>query len=96
MIVVVVDSESLIATFDSKSPNQKNRMKLSNQKTKRPHLQTLPMAEVKIGPGSRLITLSPGQWDPMLDEAYSRGWILLEIVDEIPTRAYRLPEHRNN
>ena len=54
------------------------------------------MAEVKIGPGSRIITLSPGQWDAMLDEAYRRGWTLLEIVDELPVRAYRKPAHINN
>ena len=94
MIVVVVDSKSLIATFDSKSPNQ--NMRTSNQKTKRPELQSIPMSQVTIGPGARIITLSPGQWDAMLDEAYRRGWTLLEIVDEIPTRAYRKPAHINN
>ena len=82
--------------FPDKIAQPKNRMKLSNQKNKRPHLQPLPMAEVKIGPGSRIITLSPGQWDSMLDEAYSRGWTLLEIEDELPVRAFRRPQHQNN
>ena len=54
------------------------------------------MAEVQIGHGSRIITLSPGQWDAMLDEAYRRGWTLLEIEDELPVRVYRRPQHQNN
>lgn len=39
------------------------------------------------------ITLSPGQWDGLLQAAYDDGWILLEIdeVDgvEFPSKAYR-------
>ena len=54
------------------------------------------MSQVSVGPGARIITMSPGQWDAMLDEAYSRGWTLLEIEDELPVRAYRRPQHQNN
>ncbi len=80
----------------SKSSNQKNRMKSSNQKTKRPELQSIPMSQVSIGPGARIITMSPGQWDGLLQASYETGWTLLEIVDEQPVRAYRRPAHLNN
>ena len=71
-------------------------MKSSNQKTKRPELQSIPMSQVSIGPAARIITMSPGQWDGLLQASYETGWTLLEIVDEQPVRAYRKPAHLNN
>ena len=71
-------------------------MKTTNQKNKRPELHSIPMSQVTVGPGARIITMSPGQWDGLLQASYETGWTLLEIVDEQPVRAYRLPEHRNN
>lgn len=36
------------------------------------------------------VTMSVGQWDSLLQNAYDRGWILLELDDrERPIRAYR-------
>ena len=71
-------------------------MKSSNQKTKRPELNSIPMSQVSIGPGVRIITCAPQQWDALLQASYDTGWTLLEIVDEQPVRAYRKPAHLNN
>lgn len=40
-------------------------------------------------PGGNM-TMSIGQWDALLQEAYSTGWTLIELDDdEIPVKAYR-------
>jgi len=40
--------------------------------------------------GALIITMSPGQWDELLNEAYNYDGILLEIDDnEQPVAAYR-------
>ncbi len=55
---------------------------------KRPKLTEVSMNRIKE---SRLvITMSPGQWDALLDEGYNRGALLLEIDEnEQPVKAYR-------
>lgn len=62
---------------------------------KRPVLNEVPL-EYVIPPGQGaippvgIITMSRGQWDCLLQEAYERGWILLELNDqEKPVKAYR-------
>jgi hypothetical protein len=41
-------------------------------------------------PRTRMMTMSDGQWDPLLSAAYEQGWILLELDEkEQPVRAYR-------
>jgi len=36
------------------------------------------------------MTLSPGQWDALLQSAYEMGYTLIEVdADERPTKAYR-------
>lgn len=41
-------------------------------------------------PGTRVITMSEGQWDALLSAAYEQGWTLLELDEhEQPVRAYR-------
>ena len=35
-----------------------------------------------LGPGNIVITMSPGQWDNFLEEAYDMGGILLEIEEK--------------
>jgi len=60
----------------------------------RPEITEMPLAEAMAamtggGPGL-YITMSPGQWDALLQGAYDHGWILLELdKNEIPVRAYR-------
>ena len=39
--------------------------------------------------GKVVITMSPGQWDYILEGAYETGWVLLEIENEQPVRAYQ-------
>ena len=65
-------------------------------KTKRrPELNKIPLEQAMTTllnrqPPSCLITMSIGQWDMLLSEAYRRGWILLELDDaELPVAAYQ-------
>ena len=46
---------------------------------KRPKLNKIPMPENLFAPGQFLITMSPGQWDMLLEVAYEDGAILLEV-----------------
>ncbi len=58
---------------------------------KRPHLHPIPLAAVAFQPGTLTFTMSIGQWDTLLAEAYKRGHTLLELDDsERPVAAYRL------
>jgi hypothetical protein len=53
-------------------------------------LRPIPLSAVTWAPGQCVITLSVGQWDVLLAEAYQAGFILLELDDnEIPLRAYQ-------
>lgn len=58
---------------------------------KRPRLTEVGMSRIKE---SRLvITMSPGQWDGLLDEGYNRGALLVEIdQNEQPVKAYQRPD----
>jgi hypothetical protein len=61
---------------------------------KRPELNEIPLREAMagiLGGGSGLIiTMSPGQWDALLDEGYNRNALLLEIdQNEQPVKAYQ-------
>ncbi len=48
------------------------------------------MAGILEGGGGLVVTMSPGQWDALLDEGYNRGALLLEIdQNEQPVRAYQ-------
>jgi hypothetical protein len=62
-------------------------------KPPQPTLNRVPLADVfPPKPGVAYVTMSPGQWDGVLAEAYSAGWVLLELNDrEQPVRAYRRP-----
>jgi hypothetical protein len=59
-------------------------------------LTPFPLADVlPLEPrsGQRVVTMSEGQWDNLLSEAYAQGWILLELDEnERPVRAYRRAE----
>lgn len=56
---------------------------------KRSHLKEMPMEKIFDKP-QLIITMNPGQWDKLLEDAYQRGHTLLELDDnEIPIRAYR-------
>ena len=60
------------------------------QVKQRPQLRSVPLADVlppRCGVGH--ITMSPGQWDELLAEAYQTGWVLLELdAQEQPVAAY--------
>ena len=57
---------------------------------KRPTLHEIPLSEVRLLPGSLMFTMSIGQWDNLLAEAYKRGHTLLELdYSERPIAAYR-------
>ena len=56
----------------------------------RPTLHPIPLADVTFKRGTITITMSIGQWDALLAEAYRRGHTLLELdADEKPVAAYR-------
>ena len=45
---------------------------------------------MSIASGQIIVTMSPGQWDALLEAAYNQGAVLLELDDdEDPRRAYR-------
>lgn len=58
---------------------------------KRPILNEIPLSSVKIERGSLLITIDPGAWDMMIKCCYNQGFVVLEIEDEKPVRAYQKP-----
>ena len=43
-------------------------------------------------PQARVMTMNVEQGDEMLAAAYTNGWILLEMDDDVPVRAYRKVE----
>ena len=57
---------------------------------KRPKLNEINLKQVNIfAPGQATITMSIGQWDGLLESAYQKGFILLELDEnEKPVRAY--------
>jgi len=58
---------------------------------KRPELNEIPLSTA-IRPATVIITMSPGQWDGLLQSAYEAGHNLIEVdEDEIPRKAYRKP-----
>src|ERR1035437_9248485 len=58
---------------------------------KRPQLHPIPLDAVTFAPGTVTLTMSIGQWDALLAEAYKRGHTLLELnANEQPVAAYRL------
>jgi hypothetical protein len=58
--------------------------------TSRPILRAIPLADGWLKAGEVTITMSVGQWDPTLANAYEAGFILLELDDdERPVRAYQ-------
>ncbi len=65
---------------------------------KRPELNEVDLSTARTGlfngRGGLCVTMSPGQWDALLDEAYRRGALLLEIdQNEQPVRAdHRKPD----
>ena len=57
----------------------------------RPKLHQIPLAAVALKPGTLTFTMSEGQWNVLLAEAYKRGHTLLELdANEHPVAAYRL------
>jgi len=56
---------------------------------KRPPLHQIPLSSVVVGPGARLITIDPGAWDKLIRDSYALGFVLLEIRDERPVRAFQ-------
>ena len=58
----------------------------------RPVLNEIALDEARklmMQPMSASITMRPGQWDMLLQAAYDRGWILLEVKNEESVRAFR-------
>jgi hypothetical protein len=61
----------------------------------RPKLNEIPIPQDLFAPGTVTITVSPGQWDGIVQAAYEMGHLLLEIEvvdgEEKIARAYRRP-----
>ena len=65
-------------------------MKPHHPPMKRPTLNPIPLDAVTFERGTVTLTMSTGQWDALLAEAYRRGHTLLELDDqERPVAAYR-------
>ncbi len=60
---------------------------------KQPKLNQVPLNPDILCKPSVNMTMSPGQWDSMLEAAYKAGWTLIE-VDQTgrPSKAYRRAE----
>lgn len=57
---------------------------------KRPlNLREIPISSVTIGPGDKIITIDVGAWDGLIQDCWNRGYVLLEIKDERPVRAFQ-------
>jgi len=59
---------------------------------KRPHLDEVQGFTHKdiFAPGQMVVTMSPGQWDELLEWAYNNFALLVEMDDdEIPTKGFR-------
>jgi hypothetical protein len=54
---------------------------------KRPVLDQVELNKAKTC--KLIITMSPGQWDALLQGVYDAGGVLIEIEEEIPVRAYQ-------
>jgi len=67
---------------------------------KRPKLNQVPLPAFFPVPGQAYITMSPGQWDALLQGAYGANWTLLEIEkvngQERAVRAFRKPNYSHN
>lgn len=46
-------------------------------------------AGILEGDTGLIVTMPPSQWDALLQTAYDRGAVLLEIVDVQPVKAYQ-------
>lgn len=46
---------------------------------KRPRLDSTPIPRPFPKQGEQYITVSPGQWDALIQSSYESGWTLLEI-----------------
>lgn len=57
----------------------------------RPRLRPIPLTEaLPLRPATVTLTMSTGQWDALLQAAYDRGCVLLELDDEErPVHAYQ-------
>jgi len=63
------------------------------QTKSRPKLAEVPLSTVwPPRPGQLTVTMSQGQWDAALEDAYESGFTLIEVdARERPRRAYRSP-----
>lgn len=58
--------------------------------TARPTLRRIPLSDGWLKAGEVTVTMSTGQWDALLANAYEAGFILLELDDdERPVAAYQ-------
>lgn len=62
--------------------------KLKRQSPKRPNLNEVPLPASWNDIGLA-ITMRRNQWDATLATAYNRGHLLIEIVNEMPVKAYQ-------
>ncbi len=63
-----------------------------NPTLRRPPLQEIPLPVRSLGgfpPGSLVATMLPGQWSKLLLAAYRQGWLLVEMVNDRPCRAFQ-------
>lgn len=55
---------------------------------KQPILRQIPLIDFIPG-RDHVITMDPKAWDKLLEGCYNAGWVLLEMKNDRPVKAYR-------
>jgi hypothetical protein len=67
-------------------------LKICGDEKMKQRLNEIPVQHA-IQPSRITVTMSPGQWDALLEAAYDQGHVLLELDNnEMPLRAYQKNE----
>jgi len=75
-----------------------SRMAVVTMAKKRRELHAVSLDEaiqdIADGVAGRVMIIGPRGWNALLEGAYERGWLLLEVKDETPVGAYRRNERK--
>jgi hypothetical protein len=56
----------------------------------RPELREIEISQAEYHASTMMFTMAPGEWNTMLEQAYSLGAVLLELDDSArPVKAFR-------
>ena len=84
---------------NKKTTSERQPTSMTNKQRIRPQLDPIPLPNPFPAPGASYITMSPGQWDGLLQAAYDDDFTLLEIEvvdgEEKLARAFKR-KHRHD